>query len=471
MDGVFAMNKDKTDFAYQRVYRYLSRLTHELPEGPAVKLPSLRLLARRLRVSISTVQNAYSLLEKEGRICSMPKSGYYALPQPCNDIHCEGEDLLERYQASARRPDMFVFGADEPTLLQSLDVALLTLERDLMRHYPCQADPRFEPFGDIELRTALAAYYTSSAERCWHPDNVFIGPDKTGVLNTVLTALQLRDCAVLVESPCGWNILRTLQSFGIRVIELCTSVEGVIDPDELDGLLAQGEVKMAILSSRMDTVRGRIMAPDQRARLAEVLNRHGLWVLENDSQGELCFDENFTPLRDLIDPQRLLIVGAFDKIIGLEAPFGYLLTRHSRPLWHRQLLLRSFRLPPIRQKAIARLYSSGQLERHLRGLRTCLQQRVDDLALMVDDFLGENVTFEPPQGGATIWLNCRHQVDMGRVFERLLEQRIVIAPGELFSVRGLHQQSLCLSGAADWSQNIESMLVIIRNALVQERLA
>ncbi|WP_296257953.1 MULTISPECIES: PLP-dependent aminotransferase family protein [unclassified Pseudomonas] len=465
------MNKDKTDFAYQRVYRYLSRLTHELPEGPAVKLPSLRLLARRLRVSISTVQNAYSLLEKEGRICSMPKSGYYALPQPCNDIHCEGEDLLERYQASARRPDMFVFGADEPTLLQSLDVALLTLERDLMRHYPCQADPRFEPFGDIELRTALAAYYTSSAERCWHPDNVFIGPDKTGVLNTVLTALQLRDCAVLVESPCGWNILRTLQSFGIRVIELCTSVEGVIDPDELDGLLAQGEVKMAILSSRMDTVRGRIMAPDQRARLAEVLNRHGLWVLENDSQGELCFDENFTPLRDLIDPQRLLIVGAFDKIIGLEAPFGYLLTRHSRPLWHRQLLLRSFRLPPIRQKAIARLYSSGQLERHLRGLRTCLQQRVDDLALMVDDFLGENVTFEPPQGGATIWLNCRHQVDMGRVFERLLEQRIVIAPGELFSVRGLHQQSLCLSGAADWSQNIESMLVIIRNALVQERLA
>ena len=60
---------------------------------------------------------------------------------------------------------------------------------------------------------------------------------------------------------------------------------------------------------------------------------------------------------------------------------------------------------------------------------------------------------------------------MGRVFERLLKQRIVIAPGELFSVRGLHRQSLCLSGSADWSQNIESNLVNLRNALVQERLA
>ena len=56
------MNNNKTDFAYQMVYRYLVRLINEIQGGPAVRLPSLRLLARRLRVSISTVQNAYPLL-------------------------------------------------------------------------------------------------------------------------------------------------------------------------------------------------------------------------------------------------------------------------------------------------------------------------------------------------------------------------------------------------------------------------
>jgi hypothetical protein len=45
-----------------------------------------------------------------------------------------------------------------------------------------------------------------------------------------------------------------------------------------------------------------------------------------------------------------------------------------------------------------------------------------------------------------------------------------VTPGELFSVRGLHQQHLRISGTADWTQDIESMLVIIKNALVQERL-
>lgn len=464
------MTHDKTDFAYQMVYRYLDRLINELAEGPAIKLPSLRLLARRLRVSISTVQNAYALLEKQGRICSVPKSGYYALPQPRTEIQCEGDDLLGRYQAGARRVDMFVFGADEPTLLHSLDGTLLSLERDLMRQYPCAPDPRFQPFGDSELRSALAAHYTTSAERCWHSDNVFIGPDKTSILKTVLKALQLRGSAVLVESPCSWTILRTLQSFGARVIEVCADAEGVIDADELDGLLSIGDVKLAILSSRMESVRGRIMAQALREQLACVLNRHGVWVLENDSQGQLCFDEHFTPLRDLIDPQRLLIVGAFDKTVGLEAPFGYLLSRHSRALWHQQMLLRSFRLPPIRQKAIARLYGNGQMDRHVHDLRTRLQQRVERLGVMIEAFLGEDVSFERPQGGATIWLDSVHRVDMNRVFNRLLDQRIVIAPGELFSVRGLHQQSLCLSTTADWSQNIESMLVILKNALVQERL-
>lgn len=461
---------NKTDFAYQRVYQYLSKLTNQVPDGPAMKMPSLRLLARRLRVSISTVQSAYSLLEQEGRICSVPKSGYYALPQPSNDIYCEGEGLLERYQASARRSDMFVFGANEPTLLQSLDSALLGIERDLMRHYPCQPDPRFQPFGDAELRTALAAHYTSSAERCWHPDNVFIGPDKTGVLKTVLKALQLRDCTVLVESPCGWSVLRMLQSFGIRVIEWRGAAEDVIDTEALSALLFTHDVKMVILSSHVAPLTGRVMAQDQRVRLAQVLNRRKLWVLEDDSQGALCFDRSCEPLRDLIDPERLLILGAFDKTIGLEAPFGYLLSRHSRPLWHQQMLLRSFRLPPVRQKAIARLYGSGQLDRHLHALRESLKERMGELVRLVDEFLGDAVTVQVPAGGATLWLDCQFHVDMERVFERLLEQRIVIAPGELFSVQGLHSQSFCLSGAADWSQNIESIMLILRNTLVQERL-
>lgn len=57
----------ETDFAYQAVYRYLTSLISEPVSDRRVRLPSLRELAERLGVSISTIQYAYSLLEKEGR--------------------------------------------------------------------------------------------------------------------------------------------------------------------------------------------------------------------------------------------------------------------------------------------------------------------------------------------------------------------------------------------------------------------
>ncbi len=98
-------NCRETDFAYQAVYRYLTTLINELEVDARVRLPSLRQLAERLNVSISTIQYAYSLLEKEGRVYPIAKSGYYALPVPSMATLDGGDDLLETLYVNARRPE------------------------------------------------------------------------------------------------------------------------------------------------------------------------------------------------------------------------------------------------------------------------------------------------------------------------------------------------------------------------------
>ena len=50
----------ETDFAYQAVYRYLTTLINELEVDARVRLPSLRQLAERLNVSISTICLLYT---------------------------------------------------------------------------------------------------------------------------------------------------------------------------------------------------------------------------------------------------------------------------------------------------------------------------------------------------------------------------------------------------------------------------
>lgn len=204
----------QADFAYQAVYRYMINLINEVSTDTRVKLPSLRQLAARLNVSISTIQYAYSLLEKEGRVYSVAKSGYYAWPMSANPMAWMGGDLLDRLYAAARRPDMLVLSGDEPALLGALDATLLRLERELVRQYPGHLQPWSQPCGVWELRAALAARYTSSPTHCWHADDVYIGADVRGVLDILIEVLGLRGTAVVVESPCDWLILRLLQGAG-----------------------------------------------------------------------------------------------------------------------------------------------------------------------------------------------------------------------------------------------------------------
>ncbi|TLG93088.1 GntR family transcriptional regulator, partial [Pseudomonas edaphica] len=317
----------QADFAYQAVYRYMISLINEVSTDTRVKLPSLRQLSQRLNVSISTIQYAYSLLEKEGRVYSVAKSGYYAWPLAGGPVACPSGDLLERLYVASRRPGMTVLSGDEPALLASLDGTLLRLERELVRQYPGHLQPWSQPCGVWELRAALAARYTSSPTRCWHADDVYIGADLRGVLDILIEVLGLRGASVVVESPCEWSILRLLQDAGVRVLELPWGEDGRLELALLEGMLRHESVQLVVLSSSISLPSAFALQSQDRLEVAQLLDRYDCWLLENDTCGELGFKPAPVALRDLVNPERLVVFASFEKILGPEAPFGYALSR------------------------------------------------------------------------------------------------------------------------------------------------
>ena len=430
-----------------------------------MRLPSLRQLADRLNVSISTVQYAYSLLEKEGRVYSIAKSGYYAQPLHVMDSPDSGSDLLETVYVNARRPGMCVLSGDEPASLQPLDSPLLMLERELLRQYPRQPQALVQPCGELELRTVLAARYTSSTANYWRADDVYIGADLRGVLEILISVLELRRATVIVESPCDWVILRLLEAAEVRVIELPLLAGGVIDSQRLESLLQSEPVRLILLSAALSMPRGTLRPLSNQQAIAHLLGHHGTWVLENDCYSELHEGSVAQRLRDCLDPDRLLVFSTFERFIGAEAPFGFLLSRHWRNELQRHFLLRAFRLSPIRQKAIARLLGGGRLDQHLAILRRMLKERRTQLIDLLRERLGDALQIVEPQGGATVWVRSLRPVNMGYVFQRLLRQQIVIAPGELFSLQGLHAHHLRLSPLTHADHDLASVVGLIGDAL------
>ncbi|MBC3258454.1 PLP-dependent aminotransferase family protein [Pseudomonas paralactis] len=456
----------QADFAYQAVYRYMINLINEVSLETPVKLPSLRQLSTRMNVSISTIQYAYSLLEKEGRVYSVAKSGYFAWPVAANPPAMADADLLERLYAAARRPTMVVLSGDEPALLGSLDGALLALERQLVRRYPHHLQPS-QPCGVWELRAALAARYTSSPTHCWQADEVYIGADLQGVLEILIDALGLKGTVVVAESPCDYLVLRLLQSAGVRVIELPWHADGSFDLAAFEHLLKHEPVQLVLLSSVVSMPAGNTLTLPERLQVAHLLERHGCWLLENDTFGELSFASSQTALRNLVNPQRLIVFSSFEKVLGPEAPFGYLLAQQMGSELQRQFLLRSFRLSSIRQRAIARLYESGRLDQHLQTLCQRLQEQAQAMNHRLDGRLQGRVSYRMPIAGASFWLQSVAPVDMRQVFQRMLAQQVVIAPGELFSLSGLHHQHMRLSHTFSGHPNLDIALDALAQALLQ----
>ncbi|WP_263144167.1 PLP-dependent aminotransferase family protein [Pseudomonas alcaligenes] len=465
------MSKGTTEgaaFAYQAVYRYLVELIETGRPGSEQKLPSLRQLATRLNVSVSTVKYAYSLLEDEGRLYAKPKSGYFAVAVNTPALSEGSPDLLDDVFANARQPGMLALSSDAPSMLLSLENPLLMMERELARQYPRPQAPLYQPFGESELRGVLADRYTLSTERYWQAEDVYIGSDLRSVLELTLAAFGLAGSVALVESPCSWATLRQLQAVGIRVIELPLGDDGRFDLQRLEDLLRREPIRLAVLSSAVSVPHGSLMPEADKALLARWLGERGIWLFENDSYGEFCFTPSPPRYRDHADPERLLVFSTFDKIIGSEAPYGYLLCRRFGSAFRHQFLGRAFRLPPIRQKAIARLFTSGRIDQHIALLRAMLLERMQRMGSLLQQTTEGQLRLVTPRGGATFWAEAIRPVDMRRVFERLLAQRIVIAPGEIFSLDGSYRQHLRLSYTIDWSKDIRAALQAMAQALADE---
>ena len=88
---------------YEQIYTQLKAaiLTGELQEGEA--LPSLRQLAKDLRISVITTKRAYDELERDGFIYTVAAKGCYVAPKNTELIREEHLRQLEEHLRAAAK--------------------------------------------------------------------------------------------------------------------------------------------------------------------------------------------------------------------------------------------------------------------------------------------------------------------------------------------------------------------------------
>ena len=416
---------------------------------PGQRLPSVRQTSAARAVSTATVFQAYYLLEARGMIRSRPRSGYYVSrpsallpPEPDAASQPDGEsravdvsELVFEVLESAMARDVVPLGSAFPSpLLYPLQKLGRAMASAAVHLDPWSTVDDLTP-GNAALRRQIALRYRI--------DGLQIGADDIVVTNGALEALNLCVAtvtqpgdAVLVESPCFYAALQSLERHGLRAIEVPTHPREGIALDALAAALQRHRPRACWLMTNFQNPLGSAMPDAKKRALVELLTQHDVPLIEDDVYGELYFGERRpTPAKAYDRAGLVMHCGSFSKSLAPGYRVGWVAPgRYARELARRKLTATLSTCVPA-QLAIAHYLEKGGYDRHLRRLRAALAaQQTQYLAAVARHFpRGTRVT--RPIGGYFLWIELPEGADALRVYQRASALGISVAPGPMFSVR------------------------------------
>ena len=183
------LDRASPSFLYQQVIDFIEHQQKIGALSPGDKLPSLRKLSAQFEISVPTIKQAYIELERQGRVCARPQSGYYLTaqqartlkPRPALWSHCEPttvqcRSMIEQVHEAVHLPNTVALGISNPVQVNPPDKALARLMRSVISKYAEKAVSYGPPTGDAKLRMQLAFRYQEQGVAV-NPNDILITSD------------------------------------------------------------------------------------------------------------------------------------------------------------------------------------------------------------------------------------------------------------------------------------------------------
>ncbi|MCM5682317.1 PLP-dependent aminotransferase family protein [Schlegelella sp. S2-27] len=461
---------DEASTLYHRVACQVELAIESGALRPGDRLPSVRQLSQQHGVSMTTAMQAYRSLENRGIVQARPKSGYFvaprgpALPEPQFDLRMEGASFVSVDQVLHE----FLLIVDDPLAAPSFHAApapsllpeakLQHLLASVNRRHPEYAS-RYHMSGSMALRQEIARRAVSSG--------VHLRPDEIVVTNGGMEAiyLALRSVAqagdtIVLESPTYFHVLQTIESLGMKVIEIPSHPRDGLSLEALDfATQVPGAVKACVLLPNFPNPMGSLMPVENKRRLVQMMGERKITLIESDIYGDIYFGDQRPPVLKSFDATGdVILCSAFTKTVAPGYRVGWVAPgRHF--LKTQALKFRtSVACPMLQQEVIAQFIRDGGYDHHLRRLRAALKTQAHQMVDAVARYFPPGCRLSLPQGGLMLWIELPRHVDSREVFALARLEHIGVAPGAAFSVTRRFDHFIRIQYGEPWSARIEESI-------------
>lgn len=403
------------------------------------RLPSIRGLATALKVSPSTVVEAYDRLVAEGVVRSRPGSGFYVAsgvaPPALNDLQPTTDRTIDPLWVSRQSLDAGSQALKPGCGWLPPDWMPNAILRRAIRGLARAEDAVLTDYGgargSLKLRQLLA-------RRC-AGEGLEIGPDQflltasgTQAIDLLCRFLLRPGDTVLVDDPCYFNFQALLRVHQARIVGVPFTPTGP-DTALFAQALAEHRPRLYITNSALHNPTGATLSPQTAHRLLTAASAHGLVIVEDDIFTE--FEPEPSPRLAALDGlSNVIRIGSFSKALSASVRCGYIA---ARPDWIEALIdlqvATSFggASPVATQLVFDSLMDSGY-RRHMEGLRRRLSSARTDTAARLAS-LGLR-SWVKPRGGFYLWTQLPDGEDAARIAQTALREGVLLAPGNVFSV-------------------------------------
>ena len=463
------------DFLYETLAADLSGLIASGTFRPGDRLPSVRQLSAQRKVSVSTVLQAYLLLEDRGLIEARPQSGYYVrlaegrlapelrrapLPEP--DISSPGPDpaqvglreLVMRVVRDSENPNLVQLGTALPNRDLLPTRKLNRIVATLAREQEEQSNGYFFPPGYEPLRVQIAQRAVV-AGCSLSPADIVITAGCSEAIELCLRAVFRAGDIVAIESPTYFGILQSIEALGLKALEIPTHPREGISLSALRFALEHNPVRACLVVSNFNNPLGSCMPDEAKRDLVELLARHEIPLIEDDISGEIYFSEQRPPAAKAFDRKGLvLLCSSFSKDVCPGYRVGWTAPGRFRAAVEWLKFASSGVTASLPQMAVAEFIACGSYDHHLRRLRREYAFNVEQMAQAVVRCFPPGTRLTQPGGGFVLWVQLPEAVDSLELYRQALHVGVTLAPGYIFSASPKYRNFIRLNAAA-WSKEVE----------------
>jgi GntR family transcriptional regulator/MocR family aminotransferase len=470
---------------YLQVANQLMTLIRNGTLQPGYRLLSTRQLALMLKVHRRTVVQAYDELLAQGWLESHTGNGTF-VAKNLPEIEPVGTNMNGQKPTANLKKAGFQF--DEPEYLNRPilkagtrlhlddgfpDPRLAPLE-DLSRAYRSQllhGNPYVRlGYGDTKgsfwLRDELSAYLNETRGLKTTAENILIVRGVIMGIHLTTAGLLKAGDHVAVDSP-GWfganmNFVRA----GAKVLEVPVDEYGM-DVDALEKMCMKQPIRLVYVTSHHHYPTTVALRADRRINLMKLAEKYGFIVFEDDYDYDFHYlSKPLLPLAGADPTGMVLYCGSFTKTISPALRVGYLVGAEdviSYLARFRRIIDRQG--DQMLENAIAELFKTGVLQRHLRKSVRVYKQRRDTFCELLKTHLNDYVDFQVPDGGMAVWTRFDPAIDLKAVAAKALQKDLYFSDGSLSNLPSQLHNGVRLGFASSNQNELEESVEIIKALL------